>query len=34
MAKVVRDGRLYEQAPKKRKGKDLAWPISSQYDMT
>ena len=37
MAKVVRDGRLYDkylQAPKKRKGKDLAWPISQWYDMT
>ena len=36
MAKIVRGGRLvdaYLPPAKKRKGKDMAWPISSQYDM-
>lgn len=30
MTYYVRDGRL----EKKRKAKDMAWPIASQYDMT
>ena len=37
MAKVVRDGKLYDKylpAPKKRKGKDIAQVVWQQYDMS